>query len=238
MSRIYCLNCGNEMDTGVRFCPSCGAANTQYQAPVVEADAEDVSEVKAEAASVVNEASASAYDFEPSSEGVDAAAQNLNSFTSEILGGEAEAEEQQSFEEAYEPQQDYSYQYSNIHPEGGTWNAQQNTFEEKEPSKALAIVSMVLGIISLCCCWCFGYSGLLLSAAALVCGIVALVKNMNGKGMAIAGVICGGIALILSVLSGAISNSIVRSGAYGDMLEDYFDLLEDYGIDVDLDDFT
>ncbi len=190
MSKIYCLNCGNEMDSEIRFCPSCGAANTQFQAPVVEAS-QEVTETVSEVAQEIPP-------VQPQPVPVPESAPQM--------------------------------QYSNVTPAYNAYQQGPVNAGPQGPSKALAIVSLVLGILSIVCCWCGGFSGLLMSIPAVVCGAIALAKKMGGKGMAIAGVICGGIAIILSIITGAVTASAPS------FYDEYMDVLEDYGIDVD--DFT
>ncbi len=68
----------------------------------------------------------------------------------------------------------------------------------------LAIVSMILGILSIpgCCCWILSGP---FAAAAIVLGVIAMNKIRNnpqswkGDGMAIAGIVTGGIGVLLSV---------------------------------------
>jgi hypothetical protein len=66
-------------------------------------------------------------------------------------------------------------------------------------TNALAIVALVFGILSLtigCCCWTHIPFGL----TAVICGFLGMNKAKEtgtGNGMALAGVICGGIALVL-----------------------------------------
>ncbi len=69
----------------------------------------------------------------------------------------------------------------------------------------LAIVSLITGLLSmpLCCCWTIGLP-FPLAIAAVVCGIIAIgkVKSnpqvFSGTGLAIAGIICGGMGLVMS----------------------------------------
>jgi hypothetical protein len=71
---------------------------------------------------------------------------------------------------------------------------------------ALAITSMILGIVSIpgCCCW---FGGLPIAIAGLVCGIIGMVKirgnpqALRGGGMAITGIICASIGLILALVA-------------------------------------
>ena len=71
----------------------------------------------------------------------------------------------------------------------------------------LAVASMVCGILAIipgCCC---GLFGIPLSIAALIMGIVAITQinasggQLTGKGMAIAGAVCGGVSIGLDVVS-------------------------------------
>jgi hypothetical protein len=70
-------------------------------------------------------------------------------------------------------------------------------------NNALGIVALVLGILSipLACC---GFFGLLLPVGAIVCGILGMKKADQGlatnKGMALAGLICGGVGAIIAVI--------------------------------------
>ena len=67
-------------------------------------------------------------------------------------------------------------------------------------SSVLAIASLVLGIIGLVLSCCVPYVPLLLALLAVVLGGVSLAKKQGGKGMSIAGLICGIITLIPSIL--------------------------------------
>ena len=75
---------------------------------------------------------------------------------------------------------------------------------DQQLPQGLAITSMVLGIVSIvmsCCCWPFN---LLPAIAAIICGFMAKGKadqgEARGKGMAMAGIICGFVAVALAVL--------------------------------------
>jgi hypothetical protein len=70
----------------------------------------------------------------------------------------------------------------------------------------LAITSMILGILSIptCCCW---FAGSPLSIAGLVLGIIAMTKiranptMLKGGGMAIAGIVCSSVGIILDLVA-------------------------------------
>lgn len=103
------------------------------------------------------------------------------------------------------------------------WQNQQigsNTPFQPPPSgvggqnKTLAIVSLVLGILSICC-----YVSPVTGLGALVCGLLALknIKNdpstYGGKGLAIAGMICGAVFLVIGVVYYILLALGIASGA-------------------------
>ena len=59
-----------------------------------------------------------------------------------------------------------------------------------------AIASMICGIISIVCC-CLTWVSLILAIVAIVLGIIALKYQYDGKGMAIAGIVTGGIGIFI-----------------------------------------
>ena len=68
----------------------------------------------------------------------------------------------------------------------------------------ISIAAMVCGIVSLVCC-CLWYFIVILAIAAIVMGIISIKKGYAGRGMAIAGLVTGGItifALIVLILLG------------------------------------
>lgn len=69
---------------------------------------------------------------------------------------------------------------------------------EQRKSSGLAITSLVLSIVGLLTTWILGL-GILLAVLAAIFGIVALAKNQGGKGMSIAGIIIGGINILIGV---------------------------------------
>ncbi len=81
---------------------------------------------------------------------------------------------------------------------GYTQQQTYQTYATEPKGKAFAIVSMVCGIVSLfliCCSW----FGLIVAITAIVFGILSIVKQESGKGMAIAGIICAAISAIVII---------------------------------------
>ncbi len=64
----------------------------------------------------------------------------------------------------------------------------------------LSIAALVCGILSILCCCVLGGLGLIFAIPAVILGIIALNKKAAGKGMAVAGTICGGIGVVLCIV--------------------------------------
>ena len=67
---------------------------------------------------------------------------------------------------------------------------------QQQNSIALAVVSMVLGIISLVL-YCFYFISAICAVLALIFGAISLFEQRGGRGMAIAGIVCASVALVL-----------------------------------------
>jgi len=92
---------------------------------------------------------------------------------------------------------------------------QQPAYQQSQPiypaagggSKALAIVSLVLGICGLVFCW-IPFFGLLIAVAGLITGILSR-KNINGKGMGTTGFI---LSIIGCAIGGLMLFSLLATG--------------------------
>ena len=78
--------------------------------------------------------------------------------------------------------------------------------------------------MSLLCC-CIPILSLLLAVAAVVTGIISIKKGNSVKGLAIAGIVCGSIGvvigIVLAVMGGLLSNSMDEVVEVMDGLETY-----------------
>lgn len=105
---------------------------------------------------------------------------------------------------------------------------QSTTYSEEVPpaGKGMAIGSMVCGILSIVLC-CFTYISVILSIVAIVLGIISKKKTTEGSGMALAGIITGGVGLLITVvfiIIGAIAGAAVGSMS-PDEITNYIDSL-------------
>jgi hypothetical protein len=90
--------------------------------------------------------------------------------------------------------------------------------------EGMAIASLVLGIVGVPACICYGFS-IIPGALAIIFGILSL--KSSRKGMAIAGIICGGVAVLLGIffiiyLLAVIPEILAHPEQYG-LDSDYFD---------------
>lgn len=111
----------------------------------------------------------------------------------------------------YQPQQNYQYNGPNY----------------TQPSSGFGIASMVCGILALitCCLWC---TCIPLAVVSIVLGILQIQKG-NAKGMAIAGIVCSSIGLILFIILTVWGNYLQSSGLYEEIMREYMHQMQDAG---------
>lgn len=116
--------------------------------------------------------------------------------------------------------QDNNYGYSNNEP-------YNNYVPEPEDGPGFSIAGMVCGILSIVLCCCNQYVSGILSIVGLVLSIMALKQHRPGRGMAIAGVVCSAIGLIIALI-------LVIFSVYMLMNPDYMNgilsIYEQYGL--------
>ena len=83
-------------------------------------------------------------------------------------------------------------------------------------NSGLAIGSMSCGIVYIVCC-CLTWVSLILAIAAIVLGIIALKYQYDGRGMAIAGIVTGGIGIFIWL----IVLLVAGSGFFTSLVEEF-----------------
>lgn len=78
------------------------------------------------------------------------------------------------------------------------YQAAPTTVVEKQPTDAKAVVSLVMGILSIVACCCYGI-GIVPAIVGLILAIIS--KKKNPSGVATAGLICSIIGLVFSVIA-------------------------------------
>lgn len=94
-----------------------------------------------------------------------------------------------------------SYQ-NNQNYSGSNYNGYGTPQNMDGGSTGLAIASMILGIVSILisCCAVSRLISVLTSLSGIVFGILSIQKGSQGKGMAIAGIICSAVALLVWII--------------------------------------
>lgn len=83
--------------------------------------------------------------------------------------------------------------------------------ENTRGGAGLAIASMVLGIISLVFGCCFPYVTFFTAVLGVIFAGIALAKHTQGKGMAVAGLVCSIISLVPAIIILATGASIMST---------------------------
>ncbi len=81
-------------------------------------------------------------------------------------------------------------------------SAYETTYETQDEnggSKVFGIISLICGILSIICC-CLSWIALILGVAAVVLGIISIKKQEDAKGLAIAGIVCGGVGIVIFIV--------------------------------------
>ena len=86
-----------------------------------------------------------------------------------------------------------------------TANAYENAgmpSESESTARILGIIALVSGIVSIICC-CSSNISIVCALAAVISGIISIKKSDIYRGIAIAGIICGTIALVIVIIFAA-----------------------------------
>lgn len=202
---VFCTQCGSENSASAKFCSNCGAKLEQ------SANAGLLENVETGSENVYAEGLFSGPDHASPYEKVT----NAEEIKPDPLPVQDEihinygqtADNSQASSTYSAPNQQYYSAGGNEKPEG------QGGYI------GISIASLVCGIFAIICCCATTFS-ILLSVAAIALGIVAIVKKYDGKGMAIAGIATGGIAIVLTILAFV---SLFATGAYTDFMSEFMD---------------
>ena len=103
----------------------------------------------------------------------------------------------------------------------------QYTANYEEQGQGFGIASLICGILSIvtCCCSCPCAP---LAIVSIVLGILQISKGAgSGRGMAIAGIICSAVGLILMVISLVFTIVMNGSSFAEDYYENYYDIIQE-----------
>lgn len=99
-----------------------------------------------------------------------------------------------------------------------------NPMPQPNGTKAYGIACLVCGILSLVCCCCNQYLTIAVSIAAIVLFVLERVFVKKTSGLAIGGLTCAIISIVISVVAIA----LVFGGAFDSILESFEDIISEY----------
>lgn len=210
---IFCTKCGSENDASAKFCSNCGV---KLEAPVNGSTSENTAQSAGNVyAEGIYSGNSNASPYEKITDAEEIKPESVP-VQEEIHINYGQASESNQNASAYSAsgQQYYSASGQQYYSADG-----QQSGEGKGGYIGVSIASLICGILAIICCCATTFS-LLLSIAAIVLGIITIVKKYDGKGMAIAGIATGGVAIVLTILAFV---SLFASGAYVDFISELTD---------------
>ncbi len=107
--------------------------------------------------------------------------------------------------------------------------------DRPEGANGFQIASLILGILGILGCCCYGVVGLLFGIIGLILALIGNKRNRSGIG--IAGLVCSIIAILFGII-GTIYFALVFMGLAGEgplagMYDQYWEMLRDMGINID-----
>lgn len=199
---IFCTECGSENNASAKFCSNCGAKLEQPAGNDFSENAQT--------------GPANVY-----AEGIFSGTDNAASYEKVTDAEEikpkpmpVQDEIHINYGQADNDQNASAYSTSNQQYYSGSVNEKP---EGQGGYIGVSIASLVCGILAIICCCATTFS-VLLSIAAIVLGIITIVKKYDGKGMAIAGIATGGVAVVLTIFAFV---SMFATGAYSELMGEF-----------------
>lgn len=180
--KIFCTQCGGENKGSAKFCSNCGA---KLEQSVTDAGETTTTNVYAEGI-FSGDNTVSPYEKITDAE--------------EIKPEGTPAQEEIQINYGYS-QNNNTFNNNPVY----TQSSQTQYYSGEDTAKSgggnigVSIASLVCGILSILCC-CATYFSLILAIAAIVLGILSIVKKYDGMGMAIAGIAVGGVAIVIDIV--------------------------------------
>lgn len=211
---MKCRICGAELKDNSKFCENCGA----------KVETENTGSSSQESFERVDGEVVSEHHFKQNDEGQSEYTTETNTDNRDYSYSGSTG--QSSYSSAGQSQSTGSY--SNAGSQGTAGSFSQSTNSAASNNKNFAIASLACGIVSIICCCCCAPLNFILGGAAVGLGIYVLKQELPGKEMAIAGIVCGGVGLLM-FLTGVIVNvsGLTSSLTDGIDLDDITEFIED-----------
>ncbi len=205
--KIYCTQCGGENSGEAKFCSNCGSRLEQPAAE--ETKAADTANTNVYAEGIFSGEDTSSYEKITNAEEIKPEAIPVSEEIQINYGSQQENTSNQ-----------YST-YDNLNQSQYYTSANNNTAAESNGYIGVSIASLVCGILALLCC-CATTISMVLAIAAIVLGIITLVKKYDGKGMAIAGIAIACVAVVLMILFVILAASTAFTEIWADVVNDLY----------------
>ncbi|MBO5055278.1 MAG: DUF4190 domain-containing protein [Lachnospiraceae bacterium] len=178
-SVVYCSQCGSVNPDTFKFCSNCGAKLEQAQ----------------------DESSSFEKEEQPVFSGGEPVTPVYEKVEAEVVSeGKVPVQEEININYGAEEGAYSSGDFNTQTPRYYSAPDSSNTgMSQTNGNIGFAIASMVCGILSIVCC-CLSTFSLVLGIAAVVLGIISLNGKYDGKGMAVAGIITGGIGIAIWII--------------------------------------
>lgn len=239
---MFCPKCARQIPDSSRFCEFCGTALTAPAQPAAQSIPQPVSQPIPQPMQPVQPPDAAAAGFQPAEPTApDAAAAGLqpaepsapDAAAAGFQSAEPSAPETAASGTAAAPEavpqgscQPPVYQQP-VYQQAAYQQMPNNVYYQAPAGQSggigLGIASMVCGILSLLCC-CVPVLGPLLGLAAVVMGIIGLKAEV--KGYAIAGLICGGIGLLVGAVF--LIYAVSDGGLYDTLRDTWYEILQPF----------
>ncbi len=128
-----------------------------------------------------------------------------------------------------ENQNNYSYgENQNNNQSNYSYGGGQYPQYEEQPSgnRGMAIASLVVGILSILCCCC-AYLSVILGIVGIVLAVLSRPKDGKFEGVAMGGLICSIVGLVLGVILIIVNVATQNSADYTQMMDMYMQMLQE-----------
>ena len=128
-----------------------------------------------------------------------------------------------------ENQNNYSYgENQNNNQSNYSYGGGQYPQYEEQPSgnRGMAIASLVVGILSILCCCCV-YLSVILGIVGIVLAVLSRPKDGKFEGVAMGGLICSIVGLVLGVILIIVNVATQNSADYTQMMDMYMQMLQE-----------
>lgn len=197
---MICVMCGKNNVEGSRFCTSCGAK-------LSDAYDEDKSEITLDtpASDILDEKYSSE---ETLNESLSDAEETVTEAASDVEDVADNAFEEMKADAQSSDDQESSYSDAGSYSSSGIYD------ENQDGKPGFAIASLVCGCLSILCC-CGACCMFPLPVVAIALGVFSIAKNLDGRGLSIAGIVTGGVGLFLQLI---ISIAYYSEGVFSEIL--------------------